>query len=219
MNEQAEKKSMGGCGKIAIGCGIVLVIVVIIAALGTWYVAKNARGWLATGFATGVNSAVEQSALPDEQKQAIQDRVEQISEDFAAGDITMEELGKAVEELDIENLIDAGMAQYVGAGLIDSSKLSDEDKAAGRQAFNRVAYGLLDDQIDSNDVQQILAPILLNPGSNDWQFKQNPTTEEIKQVMDNATELADQAGVPADVEEVDFGARVNEAFDEALGIQ
>lgn len=216
MNEQAPKSS-GGCGKIAIGCGIAAVIVVIILAAVGWYVYNNARGWVASGGASVVNQAVEQSTLPDEQKQAIISRVDHVKEEFAAGNITLEDFGRAMENLDIESLIMAGMAQYVGADLMNSPQFSDDDRAAGRQALNRVSHGLLEGQIDTQDIEQVLSPIMLNPGSGDWEFKPNPTDKELNQVMDRATDLADQAGVPEDVGEVDFGARVNEAFDKALG--
>ena len=216
---EAPAKSGGGCKKLAIGCGIVALILVIILIIGGWFVAKNFRSWTASGFATVVNKAVEQSTLPDEQKQTIKDRVDYVKDEFVAGNITIEEMGRAIENLKIENLIGAGMTQYVGSGLIESSQLSDEQKAEGKQALNRVAQGLLDGQISLNDAQQTLTPIMQNPGSNDWQLKTNPTQDELKQVMDNATDLADQAGVPEDVGEVDFAAKVNEAFDQALGIQ
>jgi hypothetical protein len=75
----------------------------------------------------------------------------------------------------------------------------------------------LDGNISTQQIEQVLAPIMQQTGSNNWEFKQNPTPEELQQVLENANDLADKAGIPQDVEQVDFGKRVEEAFDEALG--
>jgi len=217
MYEEHEQKKMSGCAKAGIGCGIAAVILLILVVIGSWYVAQNARGWGASLFATGVNSAVDQSTLPDEQKQAIKTRVDHVKEEFTAGNITLEQIGQAMENLDVENLIAAGVAQYVGTGVMNSSQLTDEQKAAGQQTMNRVATGLLDGKISNSEVETAIAPMLDQTGSGDWQFKQNPTSEELQQVLENANELADKAGIAEEVPEVDFAQRVGEAFDEALG--
>ncbi len=226
MNEQAPPteqqyapapKSGGGCKKFAIGCGIALLILVILGAVAGWFIAKNARAWTASGAAAIMNEAVDQSTLPDDQKQTIKSRIEQLRVDFTAGDITLKEIGEAMENLDVEKLIGAGLAQYVGSGIIQASALSDEEKADGKQALNRVAHGMMDGQVTMSDFKQVITPILENPGSDDYQLKSNPTPEELKQVINNATDIADQAGIAEDVEELDFAERVNEAFDQALG--
>ncbi|MEZ6191584.1 MAG: hypothetical protein R3C45_09880 [Phycisphaerales bacterium] len=217
MNDQEAPKQMSGCAKAAIGCGIATLILLIILALGAWYVARNAKAWAAGGFASVVNQAVEQSTLPDEQKKTITSRVDHIKDEFVAGNITLEQIGQAMENLNVENLIAAGFTQYVGSGIIESSQLSDDDKAVGKQAMNRVATGVLDGNISTQQIEQVLAPIMQQTGSDNWEFKQNPTPEELQQVMENANDLADKAGIPQDVEQVDFGKRVEEAFDEALG--
>tara|TARA_R110002111_G_scaffold118695_3_gene181367 strand:- start:158 stop:820 length:663 start_codon:yes stop_codon:yes gene_type:complete len=216
MSEQ-ESKKMSGCAKAGIGCGIALVILLIIGAIGVWWVAKNAKSLMSEGFASVINQAVEQSNLPDDQKQVITSRVDSVKEDFIAGDITLEQIGQAMENLDVEKLISAGVTQYVGTGMMNASNLSADQKAAGQQAMNRVATGLLDGQISTSEVQTAIAPILDQSASGDWQFKQNPTAEELQQVLENANDLADQAGIAQDVPEIDFGQRVSEAFDEALG--
>ncbi len=217
MNEQVPQKQMSGCAKAAIGCGIATVILVIILALGAWYVARNAKAWAAGGFASVVNQAVEQSTLPDEQKKTITSRVEHIKDEFIAGNITLEQIGRAMKNLNVENLIAAGFAQYVGSGIIESSQLSDDDKAVGKQAMNRVATGVLDGNISTQEVRQALSPIMRQTGSNNWEFKQNPTPQELQQVLESAADLADKAGIALDAEEIDFGKRVEQAFDEALG--
>ena len=221
MNEQvqAPQKSSGGCGKVAIGCGIAVLILVIILAVAGWLIYKNFRSIGASAFAYTVNSMVDQSTLPDDQKQTIKDKVNYVKEEFAAGNITLEEIGQAMEQLDVEKLITAGITQYIGTGLIGASELSDDQKAEGKKALNRVAYGLLEGQIDPDETNNMLAPIMEQSSSNQQQLKQNPTVEELQQVIDNANDLADQNGIPEDVGEVDFAARVSEAFDEALGIE
>ncbi len=214
---QEKPKSSGGCGKVAIGCGIAVLIVVIIVALGAWYVANNWRSLASSGVAAAVNSAVEQSPLPDEQKQAITTRVDQIKQDFADGKITLEQIVNAMEAVNIEGLIVAGMTQYVASGIIEPSSLSDDDKTDARQALNRVAHGVLEGQIYQSQVQQALDPVLVKSNSGDWQFKPSPSEADLLKVTENASALADQAGVSEDVEEVDFAERVGEAFDQALG--
>lgn len=217
MDEQAPKKQMSGCAKAAIGCGIATLILAIILALGAWFVAKNAKSWTAGAFASVVNQAVEQSTLPDEQKLAITNRVEHIKDEFVAGNITLEQIGQAMENLNVENLIAAGFTQAIGSGIIEQSQLSDDDKATGKQVMNRLATGVLDGNISTKQIEQAIAPIMQQSGSNKWEFKKNPTPEELQQVLENATDLADKAGIPQDVEAVDFGKRVEEAFDDALG--
>lgn len=214
--EQKPKK-MSGCAKAGIGCGIALVILLIIGAIGAWWVAVNAKSWGASLFTTGVNVVLDQSSLADDQKQAIKTRVDQVSEDFVAGKITVEQFTQAVDNLDVESLVGAGVAQYMGSGLIEASELSAEEKERGRVALNRVAHGLLEGQIDVEDFKDIMSPVMVNPDGEDLNFKQNPTNEELTQVMDDAADLADKAGVPEQVEELDFASKVNEAFDEALG--
>ena len=217
MNDQEAPKQMSGCAKAAIGCGIATLILLIILALGAWYVAKNAKAWTAGLISTGMTEIVDQSTLPDEQKQAIKDRISHVKDEFVAGNISAEQIADAINNLDLENLIAAGFTQYVGSGIIESSQLSDDEKALGKQAMNRVATGVLDGSIHTHEIEQALAPIMQKSGANNWEFKQNPTPEELQQALENANDLADKAGIPQDVEQVDFGKRVEEAFDEALG--
>ncbi len=214
---QNEKKSSRGCGKIALGCGIATLVIIILVVIGGWFVARNARSWASSGFAAIINQAVEQSTLPDDQKQAITARVDQVKQDFADGKITLEQIGSAMEAVNIEGLIVAGMAQNVGASMVESSSLSDDDKADAKQALNRLAHGVLDGQINQSQAKQALDPILVNSGSADWQFKPSPTESDLLKVTDNAAALADQAGVSEEAEEIDFAQRVGEAFDQALG--
>ncbi len=159
MEQEAPKKS-GGLGKIAIGCGIVVLIVIVLLAVGGWYVYNNARGWMAKGLSSVVNEAVDQSNLPDVQKQAITDRVDHVMQEFADGNITLDQIGQAVNSLEVENLVTAGMAQYIGTAVMDSSSLSDDDKADGRQAMNRLAHGVLENQIDESEIQKVFDAIM-----------------------------------------------------------
>ncbi len=217
--DQGTPKSSGGCGKIAIGCGIAALVVIILLVIGGWFVARNWRSLASSGVAAAVNQAVEQSSLPDDQKQAITARVDQIKQDFADGKITLEQIASAMEAVNVEGLIVAGMAQHVGSAMVESSSLSDDDKADAKQALNRVAHGVLEGQIDQTQVRQALDPVLVKTNADEWRFKPSPSEADLLKVVENASALADQSGVAEDVEEVDFADRVGEAFDQALGTQ
>lgn len=216
--EENKPKSSSGCGKVAIGCGIAVLIVIILLAMGGWYVANNWRSWTAKGLSSAVTKAVDQSTLPADQKKAITDRVDHVMQEFADGNITVEQISKAAQALEVEKLIMAGMAQYVGSTIKISTKLSDEERAHGEQALNRIAHGVLDGQINQSQIEPVFKHIMEDDGSGNWSFKQSPSADDINAVIKDATELADQAGVAQDVGQIDYAKRVEQAFDQALGI-
>jgi hypothetical protein len=202
--------------KIAIGCGAVLIIALCLITAGGYWVWNNAKSLVSGVAAEGMIQMVETSDLTDDQKSRIVLRVEQVRDDFVAGVITLEQVTEIGERISESPAIYIASVMFVEQVYIVPSGLSDDEKEAANRTLQRYARGLYNGDYPIETLDDVLAPIQKTDASGQQQFKENPTDEDLRDLLDLAKEKADSAGVPDESFEVDVAGEIENAIDEVL---
>ncbi len=201
------------------GCLVVLVIVVILGVIGAIFVARNWKGWIAQGAEALATTVVNESQLPQDQKDSIVSEVRKLGDDFKAGRISTEDLQRVVEAIAESPLIPLAGVQAARQNYVDPSDMTPEEKASANRALQRFARGIHEKKIAPAEeaVTETIKPIVrLKPG-NQWEFKDNPTRLEVDQFIANAKARADDAQIPDEPFDLNIADELKKAIDRALG--
>ena len=202
----------------ATGCLIAIIVVVLIIVGGGVYVAKNFKSWAAAGITAAMSLMIEQSDLPDGEKSEIVDILNQVKEEYLAGDISLEELGHILEAMADCPAISMGIVVQFEASYIESSNLSDEEKRDSKLALNRFAQGLTSGAIGWEEIEAIVAPISETNAEGDMTLKDpaRVTDDEIREVVAAVKLAADHADIPEHLLEIDISESFRQTIEQAL---
>lgn len=214
----ARKEGLSGCALAAIGCGVVLLLAVVLGGLGAWWLATNVRSVGADIAATALKEGLNELDLPADQQTRINARIDDVAQQFKDQKLTVEEVVHIFEKIGQGPLMPAGLALVVKRAYIRDSGLSDEEKAAAEVAIHRFARGVIDESIPEPTRESVLDLISTADAQGNRQFKQTLTDDEVRAFVDAAKQAADDAGVAEEVPEVNFADEFDKAIDEALGL-
>jgi hypothetical protein len=87
------QQSSGGCGwGILLGCGGVLLISILLCGGGMWWASQNVERLIAMGVRQVIVALVNDSDLPEQEKQEVITQIDRVVDAFAEKKITAEEL-------------------------------------------------------------------------------------------------------------------------------
>ncbi len=216
MNQQSQQKSgIGGCAKFGIGCFAVILIVGIVSGL---VVRSYWRTWLGDGAQAVAVQAINDSSLTEEQKQGMIAEVGRLTEAFKNEEVNADDLGNIMNEIAGSPLLVTGMVMFVEQVYVESSGLSDEEKADARRTLQRLARGIFEETIDPRKAEDAAAPLMQTDAQGDQSLKDpaNIAPEELQAFLANAKALADEAQVPDEAFEPDIVKEFGDAIDRAL---
>lgn len=210
---QQQKRGGLGCLK---GCLIALVVVIVLIVILVVVVWKNWRSWTAMGITQGVQTAMAESGLPDEEKAEVMEQVNRIADAIQDEQLTMEQMGQLGTRLMESPLIPSILVAGVESKYLDESGLSDEEKAETRVTLHRFIQGAMQEQIAQEEVDAVMAHVAdLQPDGN-WKLRDQVSDDELRAFISDAKTRADAAGVPEEVEEVDPSDELRKIIDGAL---
>lgn len=195
---------------VVVGCLVALVIVIAIALAGGIYVWMNWKGWAGSITRTAVREVLKESKLPEDQKQAIMVEIESLTKDFEEGRVSFDDLQRVGEEIAQSPLIPLAGVQLAKEQYIDRSDMTPEEKAAAERTLQRFARGVHDKTITPAEekITDAIKPVVrLKPGNN-WEFKEDPTRQELDQFIANCKTEADTAQIPDEPFVIDFAAEI-----------
>ncbi len=208
----------GGCGKWVIGCGLVLVVCAIICGGVGYYVYLNAGTWTRQAGANlgkpALVKVVDDAAIPPEQKAKIKARIDTLSDEFVAGKISLDQMGTIFSTMMKSSVMPALMAAGMEKSLLANSSISDENKAEARLQFRRLGQGVIQQKISQAKFEQLTAPFKRTDADGKVTFVQ-PTDDELIALIQEVKELADDAQIEAQPEEIDFAAAFDKAIEDA----
>jgi hypothetical protein len=212
-----EKKGLSGCAIAGIGCGVIVVLGLLAVVIGGWWVARNVRDF-GTDFAVAaMKEGLNELEVPDDQRKRMHDRIDDVGQQFKDGKIEIEQVLAIFEKLSKSPILPAGVSLFVKRVYIRDSGLNTEEKAAGDIAIQRFSRGVIDGSIPEAEREAVLDMISTKRPDGNREFKQKLTDDELRDFLKAVTETADEAGVPADVPEINFADEFDKAIDEALG--
>lgn len=215
-------------GKVLAGCLIVLAIVVVLLVGAGVFVAMNWKGWAAGGINAVATELINDTNLPEGEKQEVLTLVENLSNEFGEGNLSFEELGMVMQEITTGPIIPASVAAGFDQQYVAPSELSEEEKADARLALDRLARGMAEGKIPQTRLPGIMepisapagqAPVQINTGEATLNLKapDDCTADEIRAVIANASAQADEADVPMERYDFDMSDELSRAIRDALG--
>ena len=202
----------------AVGCGSLLLIAFILMGVVGWYVASNAKSIAADGVVIVSERILQDSGMPEAQREQVVARVRRIADGFKSGDVTLEDLEKFGEKLaEDKAIIASGLLYFIDSQVLKNSDLDEDQRERAGRALQRVARGVVEDKIELESLEGLVNEFLDPPGNDgNRQLKKNLTSEEVEEVIATATELADQAEVPDEPFEIDIVEHIDSIIDEVL---
>ncbi|MEZ6241905.1 MAG: hypothetical protein R3B57_02580 [Phycisphaerales bacterium] len=217
-------------GNAMTGCLVVLAVVVVLVVGGVIFVAVKWRGWVASWGSEAAISFVEKSDLPDEEKAQVTAQIDSLATEFKNGNLTVEQMGEIFKALMESPLVPAAIVYGARTEYLNPSGLSDEEKEAGELALSRLSYGVSTKEIPTKTVEAVFEPIKtasatgkgVHINNKDLRLNLKPpeecTDEELREVIANAAEAADAAGVPETPPAIDVSDEIQKAIDKAKGV-
>lgn len=202
----------------ASGCLIAVVVVVLIIVGAGIFVAKNFKSWAAEGITAAMSMMIEESDLPEVERSEIIEILNQVKEEYLAGDITTEELGHILEAMTSCPAIAMGIVIQFEASYVAISSLSDGEKNEATLALNRFAQGLTNGLVGWEEIEDIIAPISETDAEGKQTLKDpgSVTDDEIREALAAVKRAADNAGIAEELVEVDISESFRTTIEEAL---
>ena len=211
-----EKKGLSGCAIAGIGCVVIVVLGLIAVVVGGWWVANNVREF-GTDFAvSAMKEGLNELEVPDDQRKRMHDRIDDVGQQFKDGNLEIEQVMAIFKKLSESPILPAGVSLFVKRVYIRDSGLTEEEKAAADIAIQRFSRGVIDNSIPEAKREAVLDMISTRKPDGNREFKQKLTDDELRTFLKAVTETADEAGVPAEVPEINFADEFDKAIDEAL---
>ena len=199
-----------------IGClGVSAVMVVLAVFFGIW-VSRNWRGVFAGVGAQAIKQGIDASELPPQEKAEVNEQVERVAKAFRDGKISNEQASAIVDRVLESPLMPSLVVMTVERSYFDHSTLSDEEKVEGRQTLERFARGVLDDKIDDDGFDAVIAHVADRKEGGGWDLRSNVSDDDLRAALSEAKSQADEAGVQQEPESIDPSDEVKRIIDEAL---
>jgi len=215
--EYAPPTSSGkGCKWLAIGCFVTALVLLLVASVASFWIYKNSSRLIADGAVTVGEQMVNEMDLPPEQSDQIVDRIKGLGEQYKEGKITLEDLVEVGEELSKdEDVIMSGIVYFVDSQVLEEAPIDDDLRAEVRRMTHRLARGVIEDQIELDDLKPLMDGIVKKTADG-YELDPDVSQEDFENVLESAKTIADQAEIPDEPYEVDFMKEVDEVIDSVL---
>lgn len=196
-----------GCIIVASGCLIMMLVLAGIAI----YVAMNWQNFATDMVSSGLKYTVNQSELPEDQKERIGSTIERVATDFKEGKIDGERLESVFDT--VGPLLGAIVGVTAVNTKIEQSGLSEEEKTDARMTIRRMVTGLLEEKIPASELQKLQKIFEDEQGVVDPD--RELTDDQLREAIAAADQAADNSGIPDEVPEPDVATAFEEAVQRA----
>ena len=214
--DDAGAPKSNGCRNIAIGCGCLTVLLVVVGiSVGLW-VQQNWKGLAADAAKMVAQQAVQEAEMPAADKQRVLDRLNRLADDFKSGKISTEQMVRVFEEVAQSPLFPIAMVMFAEKQYVGPSGLTAEEKQAAKRTLQRLARGSFEKSISSEKLEEVMSLIQIDQGNGQKKMKEKLTDDELKTFLARAQQVADEAAVPDEPFEVNIPDELDKAIDDAL---
>jgi hypothetical protein len=200
------------------GCLLIFVVGCLLCGGTVWYVASNAKKIASNLAREAIVGTVEQSELESDEKRAIIAQVDRVVQQYQAGEISTEDLGKIMEELAESPLMGAILIRSVELHYVEPSGLDDAEKEEAQRTLQRVLRGLYEEKLASEELEPAMEHVSYRDAQGNRQLKQRISDDELREFLAACRERADAAEVPDEPYEVRISQELEGAIDRALGV-
>lgn len=229
------RKPIARRGNLLVGCGVVLLIVILLAGIGIFYTATHWRGWTASTSTKMMDKMLTEANIDPKEHLEIMAHVETLMQRFEDKDISIEQLGNVIEKLSESPVIPSAMVMGIDSFYFTESDLDEAEKAQGRIDLARFTQGLFDESIEPDTINDVLEPIITNtPDDNDIRLNltidssggrtinalRSPdevTGDDLRELIALAKATADEQGISETPAQIDLSDEIAKAIGIALG--
>jgi hypothetical protein len=190
-----------------------MLVLVVGTALAGWYAYRK----MPDIAQSVIVAAVDESDLSAEDKQVVKRQVERLVQAYKQGKVSNERLIQFAERLTKSPLMDLMIAYAARVQYINESGLSDEEKAAADRTLQRLARGVIEKKIATEDLDAALDHISNELPNGGREFSEEVSDEDLRAFLAECKRLADAAEVPDADYKVDIGTELRKLVDEVLG--
>lgn len=204
-------------GNLLVGCLAVLGVIAVLVVVGGVIVWMNWKGWTAGAMNAGMKAAVTEADLPAEQVGRINTQIDQLTSAFEAGDVTFEDLAEVVQAMENHPILPIGVLEFIEYNSLKAEGLTDEERAAGTLATQRLQRALIDELMVMEDLEPVLEPVSQRSADGNLEPLQNPTAPQVRLYIAAAEKKADELGVPNEPYDVDLAEQIERLINDTLG--
>lgn len=198
-----------GCLPAILAAGaLVLMFAFITCGVSTWYLFQQRTVLAVRTLKSSVIPELEQSGLKPTEKQAVLEILRGVIDDGEQGKLENWQASGIMERLKRFPLLQWGDLEIVEAMVVASADFSEEEKKRARREFSRLRRAAEGSKVmDTDFSDRVLAPVLdmSDPRRRPTVVPQ-PTTSQLRDVVERAKILADQCEIPEVLEEVSLPA-------------
>lgn len=205
-----------GMGTCLLGCLGMTLVLVLLSCIGGWWLYQNAGKMIASTVRNAIVPAIEQSELTAEDKREVIAQVDRVIDAYKQGKITIEDMGRVMEELGKSPLLPLAIIYGVEEKYIKPSGLTPEEKTEARLTLQRVARGAFEQKISEQEFEPVLDAVSYQGPNNQRQLKDRLSDAELKDFLSKAKKLADDKEIPEEDYKVEIGSEIKKAVDAAL---
>lgn len=221
-------KSGSGCGwGLLIGClGSVVLMIVLCAGVGL-YVRNNADKWIAGIVREGIVAVVRESEIPAAEKTEVIAQIDRVVDAYKARKINQQDLEGIFQQLQESPVFVLISVWGIEQAYLAPSGLTAEEKEFGRLVVQRAMRGVVEKKVSQ---EAIGAAVPGTKGEADADGADGPlpgdnapggpeerlTDDEVRQMLSQLKQLADDAQIPEEPYTVDIGDAMKQVVDKAL---
>ncbi len=199
----------GGILKVVL---IILSVVFLCLVIGGIYVGTHWKGWAANAANIAAQQIVNESGLPQEQRDSIIADIRQLGDDFVSGAITTAELGRITKTLADSPLLPLAGVQAARQKYIEPSDMTAQEKDAAVLTLQRFARGIHENKIQKEVIDDVVKPVTEIMPNGRWRLKEKPTRMELDQFLENAKAKADEAKIPEEPFDLNIADELKKAI-------
>jgi len=206
-------------GNIIAGCLIVLGIIFVALIIGAYLLISNAKNIAVELGHAGLVEVIKESEMTNSDKDEIILELDAMKLDIKEGKISMEQIGKVMEQIGESPLIPVAAVTFAEKQYIRPSGLSDDEKSNAELHLDRFARGVYEETIPQEAINEATAPLKEadphNPGEE--RFKERVSDAELKTFIANVRQHADDAGISEEHFEINIAEEFRGVLERALG--
>ena len=213
---ETEKRPRNWLTTCLIGCLVMVVVVLLLGGLLVYWVSQNWRGWTSAIVSEGIKQTVNESDLPQQEKDEINAQVNRVAEGFSEGTLSNEQMVVIIEKLVESPILSAIVVSTVDETYFQRSGLTEEEKAEGRKTVQRFLTGTINGAIDRNSMDNAMAHVADRQQDGTWRLRDQVTDAELRAFLAAAKAEADEANIPEEPEPFDPSDEIKRIIDEAM---
>lgn len=199
------------------GCLIVLGVIGALAAAAGLYVWLNWRSWTADAARQTAEVMIRTSELSAADQGRVRTRVSQVIADFEAERIGGDELERMGRTFARGPLLVFTMARSLTQAIEGDARLDAEQKADGRRALERWARGVAEGRLPLESMELVFRPVMERGADGKMKAKQQPTADDLRQLIAAAKTTADAAEIPDEPWKLDVAQAIIDLIDKSVG--